>query len=1549
MLNKILFWSLLAGLQFVFSQTYHLTHHMESLEITPSGSYVVLDYKEALNVSSLNPQSGAPDVPVYLYKIPLQPGQTVQDFTIDDFQEQAIEGQFLVRPRQPMWNQFTDKRFVEPDEKYYNSGRSFPQAPVKFLGVAHFNGIPIAQFAVSPVRYVPAESRLYFIKQIDFSIQTAADPQPSVQPFLTEDITIARRQLNQLLQPQAARLMNSVSAVEIPAEKLSSGLIDRYVIITTEDLKGAFQTLADWKTQKGVPTVIRTLQSILQEYSGIDNAEKMRNFIRWTYQKRGTKYVLLGGDTDIIPTRIIHTGGYTFAADYYFSDLDGSWNANGNDVFGEAADKVDAYPEVYVARVPVGTTADVQRFVGKLFKYEKLKNLPAGELFPANVLYMASNLSNENDGRDLIMNNIDPQINPDFPRRLITESGEIGSSPAVPLAELDKNYGLIFSESHGSYFNIRPGARGSEIYSYQMDNLTNTLPPVWYIASCYTNDILKRSFSEMYMLSKNGGGVAYIGNSGFEYPFSGIHLQKEFFNLVFNQGYPHLAEAHFLSRYPYLGYLSWEGPTRIIVFSTVVLGDAEMPLWTAAPQELTVSAEDSLIDGAWRYTVSVHDSAGNPVADAVVTLYKKDLLYEVAYTDGSGRAILPYGTADTNNATLTVTSHNYIPVEKEITIHGQDDQVKVTALQIREISGNGNQKCEPGERITINVQLQINNPNPLPEINKLYVQAVLPDTNISLDYASTEIEMEAPQGLSEYTVPFDASIDSHFPADTSVFLNIRVLSENRLVENAKLSFPVYLPRARYYGYTLNTTVNDSAYVSEFMPQVINTGKGMTNGLTLRVEATDSSTTIENGELYLGNLSPGEIAEAETAVIINHRLPPDSLQLQITLSDNYGKTQQQIIDFIEPYLYPSLQFKPFDGHSIELNWSPSSASDLLGYYIFRKENGAGDFVQINTLPVTSAGYFVDTQVDNERQYQYYIQAVDSSENLSPATDTITAWSAAPYQTNFPSAINPRATGSSGNGLVTYDFDGDGRCEIAASGGHGVLDIYNYDGSLIQQFTSLGEFLTVPAVGNVYGAEDKEVVVSGLLERADLNSVSIVNPLSGEVYASLPLGYNAPTSVVLKDLDGDGLDDIMVLTHGGNAPVDPKNSRLFIWRSTGSSWEPFPGWPEDGYAFSDNWSLGVPAAADIDNSGKISIIVPTQGSTLYRFVPADSAQPVWGKSIASFLNTPISLADMDGDGKLDIIFASRSAKKLYILNYLGEALPGWEDGISLETTDQWGYCSPAVVGNLDDDAEPELVYVGEHHVYIFNSDGSMPQGWPVAVDNGGTSEKKSPFSSPVLADLNHDGTQEIIFITAFGIMHALDSHSGRDIQGFPIDTGSDMVQGQSPVVDDIDRDGDLEVLFIAHEGKLFIWDIPQKYNQQMTLYWNQPFGNVQHTGELSSFQIEDISAIPVDDQPKIVNRFYLKQNYPNPFNPQTAIAFGLKNRARVKLEIFDILGQKVAELFSGKMEAGAHTIIWNGRNQHGLPLHSGVYFYRLKVTDALNGRPLYSKTAKMIFLK
>lgn len=88
--------------------------------------------------------------------------------------------------------------------------------------------------------------------------------------------------------------------------------------------------------------------------------------------------------------------------------------------------------------------------------------------------------------------------------------------------------------------------------------------------------------------------------------------------------------------------------------------------------------------------------------------------------------------------------------------------------------------------------------------------------------------------------------------------------------------------------------------------------------------------------------------------------------------------------------------------------------------------------------------------------------------------------------------------------------------------------------------------------------------------------------------------------------------------------------------------------------------------------------------------------------------------------------------------------------------------------------------------------------------------------------------------------------------------------------------------------------------------------------------------------------LQQNYPNPFNPETQIRFVLPKPARVKLEVYNLLGQKVVTLLDREMTAGPNTIVWDGKNGKGENVSSGIYFYRLEAGDL-------KETKKMIIVR
>ncbi|MEW6062061.1 MAG: lamin tail domain-containing protein, partial [Bacteroidota bacterium] len=94
----------------------------------------------------------------------------------------------------------------------------------------------------------------------------------------------------------------------------------------------------------------------------------------------------------------------------------------------------------------------------------------------------------------------------------------------------------------------------------------------------------------------------------------------------------------------------------------------------------------------------------------------------------------------------------------------------------------------------------------------------------------------------------------------------------------------------------------------------------------------------------------------------------------------------------------------------------------------------------------------------------------------------------------------------------------------------------------------------------------------------------------------------------------------------------------------------------------------------------------------------------------------------------------------------------------------------------------------------------------------------------------------------------------------------------------------------------------------------------------------------------NKFSMGQNYPNPFNPQTTLRYGVPQTSRVKLQIFNTLGQVVATLVNEQKDAGYYETNWNAANYP-----SGVYFYRIEANATENPTNRFVETKKMLLLK
>jgi hypothetical protein len=105
---------------------------------------------------------------------------------------------------------------------------------------------------------------------------------------------------------------------------------------------------------------------------------------------------------------------------------------------------------------------------------------------------------------------------------------------------------------------------------------------------------------------------------------------------------------------------------------------------------------------------------------------------------------------------------------------------------------------------------------------------------------------------------------------------------------------------------------------------------------------------------------------------------------------------------------------------------------------------------------------------------------------------------------------------------------------------------------------------------------------------------------------------------------------------------------------------------------------------------------------------------------------------------------------------------------------------------------------------------------------------------------------------------------------------------------------------------------------------------------------LSITGTDDGPQIPAEFYLAQNYPNPFNPTTSISYGLPRDSHVRIDIFNLLGQRIRTLLNEDQRAGYKSVVWDGRDAAGQSVASGVYLYRLKAGEKEMSR-------KMLMLK
>jgi len=155
------------------------------------------------------------------------------------------------------------------------------------------------------------------------------------------------------------------------------------LIIAPDSWLNALQPLVNEKEQHGIKTILMSIEDILSQYNGRDNAEKVKYCIKDATEQYGIKYVLLVGDVNKIPVRYsnLNMSGEPFISDLYYADIYdangsfSSWDSNSNGIYGEGTDSkiidsVDLYPDVYVGRLACRNVMEVKTMVNKIVEYE---------------------------------------------------------------------------------------------------------------------------------------------------------------------------------------------------------------------------------------------------------------------------------------------------------------------------------------------------------------------------------------------------------------------------------------------------------------------------------------------------------------------------------------------------------------------------------------------------------------------------------------------------------------------------------------------------------------------------------------------------------------------------------------------------------------------------------------------------------------------------------------------------------------------------------------------------------------------------------------------------------------------------------------------------------------------------------------------------------------------------------------------------------------------------------------------------------------------------
>jgi len=364
-----------------------------------------------------------------------------------------------------------------------------------------------------------------------------------------------------------------------------------YMIVTTGEFLPILTEFIDWKTEIGFSVQVETMSDILAGYSGRDDPEKLRTFVNAAYTDNGTEYFLFVGDCDIVPTREVEdpAGGPgldngTEPSDLYFECLDGTWDENGNDVFGEINETTDLFPEVKVGRLPVQLPSEAEHVLSQIISYE---SDPEPGDWLNDFMLIAVDCFGSGDGVVMVEDILNQRYLYDSffdVNRYYPTDGSLLTEDIV--TKINSGINIVNFFDHGAY----------DVWYQTLDvadvlNLTNGNKSFFAFAmACETAafdvESVEPTIGEAFFRAPDGGAHTYIGATRVawagDHCFDGLHNRfwKFFFEAALSTNEVRPKEIlQLASNYMATTFDTSIGPTLESIYQAIYFGDPSLTLY----------------------------------------------------------------------------------------------------------------------------------------------------------------------------------------------------------------------------------------------------------------------------------------------------------------------------------------------------------------------------------------------------------------------------------------------------------------------------------------------------------------------------------------------------------------------------------------------------------------------------------------------------------------------------------------------------------------------------------------------------------------------------------------------------------------------------------------------------------------------------------------------------------------------------------------------------------------------------------------------------------